>query len=162
MLDLSRFAPPGIDWRKERNALCWGLAGQSVYSMQFLLRFVSARSALYWINGSYRKLKEDVAMVDFETLLEGVFLGVPVFWLAALGFALWHYGYHHMESKSIYLMRRLPDSRERHRRCWALPAAACALSLLSAFALLMLYYGIYMAFTPEQCLTPGQWQKLWR
>jgi len=30
-----------------------------------------------------------------------------------------------------------------------------------AFVLLLVYFAVYMIFTPGQCLTPGQWTKLW-
>ena len=41
-------------------------------------------------------------------------------------------------------------------------SGVAALCLLAAFVVLLLYFGYYMIATPEQCLTPDQWQKIWR
>ena len=82
--------------------------------------------------------------------------------IVTLSFISTHYSYHYRESKSIYLMRRLSDPWELHRRCLTLPVVGVGLALLVAFVLLMLYFAVYMGVTPEECLTPHQWQKIWR
>ena len=63
---------------------------------------------------------------------------------------------------SIYLMRRLPDRWELHRRCLVFPFAGLVLCVAAAFLTVVLCYACYMIATPEICLTPGQWQKYWR
>ena len=64
-------------------------------------------------------------------------------------------------SKNIYLMKRLPSRWELHRRCILLPALGMVGSLVMGFTLLMIYFAIYMLVTPDRCLPPDQWQKLW-
>ena len=100
-------------------------------------------------------------MPDFVTLLGHYLIGFLLVALCMLAIVAYHYLYHRQGSKSIYTMRRLPDGMVLHRRCWTLPVLMALASLLAAFVLLMIYYAIYMFVTPDACLTPGQWQKLW-
>ena len=82
--------------------------------------------------------------------------------LLPLVFLLWHYAYHYQGSRSVYLMRRLPDRWEYHRRCLAIPAATVAATAVLLAGSLALFYGAYMLFTPAACVVPGQWAEIWR
>lgn len=162
--DLSRHAPPGYPLKTELQFYFTYLIIQvSVNLFLFISSYSNARSNLYWINGTTRTLKADVMMADLPEVLEGTCMEFfLVLALCTALFAAFHYTYHRQGSKSIYLMRRLPNRRELHRRCLTLPLAGLALCALSALLLLLLFYAVYMSFTPEQCLPPHQWQKLWR
>ena len=65
---------------------------------------------------------------------------------------LFDYLYYYQGSKSIYLMRRLPNRWEMHRRSITLPFAAFVIAVMTEIALWLLYYGIYLVCTPAQCL----------
>lgn len=160
--DLSRYVPLGVDWRSEGKLFCGLLIGAVLFSLGFFQRMSRHLGDLYWYQYGKHTLIPGAVMADFDVVLGRALLGfaVAAVCMAALG-AL-HYARHWRESKSIYLMRRLPDRWELHRRCLALPVMAVALCLLIALALLLLYFGIYLAATPEQCLRPGQWQNIWR
>lgn len=160
-LDIVRYAPPGIDLRQEKGFFITGLIGATLYSLVFLLRYYQARTNLYEWQGGKRVLIPDYPMVDFAQLIDKALVGFLALSLCMLALIVYHYAYYHRGSKSIYLMRRLPDSTLLHRQCLTLPLGAIALCLISAALLLLIYYVIYMAFTPEICLTPGQWQKIW-
>ena len=159
---LARFAPPGLNLNFDLNFFFTGLACSVLYSLSFLYRFAGARSDLYDHYGAVRRLREGAVMPDFRELLGSALLGFLVLGLCMIPFALYHYAYHRQGSRSIYLMRRLPDRWELHRRCLTLPACGAAVCLLLAAALLLIYFGIYLLATPDVCLTPDQWQKLWR
>ncbi len=161
-LDLSRCAPPGLDLRAETCLFGGCMALSTLFSLSFLVRFFEERDRLYRSSGSERTLLPDAVMPDFADVLDGALIGFAVLALCMAAFVAVHYAYHHQGSKSIYLMRRLPDRWERHRRCWTLPLLGIAACLLAAFVLLLIYYAIYMLATPEVCLTPGQWRKIWR
>ncbi len=160
-LDLSRCAPPGLDLRPEKGAFGGGMAFSALFSLSFLTRFSDELERLYWRNGMERTLRPDAVMPDFVQVLGGALIGFAVLALCMAAFVAVHYACHHQGSKSIYLMRRLPNRWERHRRCWTLPLLGIAACLLAAFVLLLIYYAIYMLATPEVCLTPGQWRKIW-
>ena len=77
-------------------------------------------------------------------------------------FVIYHYSYHFKGSKSIYLMRRLPDRWELHRRCLTLPIAMAVFFLLMGFVMLLLFFWAYFAAVPAQYIQPDQWAKIWR
>lgn len=150
---LENYIPPGMNCKKELQGICWGLLVAILYSFSFLWKYVEARNELYvWRYGSVKMLQEGAVMPTFESLLEGSFDGFMIFVICMAGLVTWHYFTHVQGSKSIYLMRRLPDEWELHRRCILLPAAASVIAVIMAAALVLVYYGIYLFFTPQQCL----------
>lgn len=160
-IDLTRHAPCGINTRTEFTAFC-ALEGIAIgLTLPLLRRISEARQELYHWTGAKKVLLEGAVMPDFITLVEKSFFGFPAVMAAALFFVLYHYAFHYQGSKSIYLMRRLPNRWELHRRCWTLPVAAIALFALSAAVMFLLYFAIYLLATPGGCLAPDQWQKIW-
>ena len=101
-------------------------------------------------------------MIDFVTVLGDSMQGFFLYCFLMLAIVVWHYLYYHYETKSIYLMKRLPNRVEIHKRAWTLPMLGVAATLLAAFVMLVLYFEIYMIATPKQCITPEQWLKIWR
>lgn len=164
-LDLRKYAPPGLELKTEGKMLAGGLILSFFFSLSFFLFYSSEYNQLYyWQNGPERvKVWIDHAMMPpFPVILRGTLTG---FWITAvvmLSFIAVHYGYHHQGSKSVYLMRRLPDKWERHRRCVTLPVLAAVLVLLCALVTMLLYYGFYMIVTPDRYIPQHQWQKIWR
>ena len=162
-LDLEPYFPPGLDWKKAvRNWYC-GLSGAFFVGMfWYLCLYGMAKAELYVQRGGDRLLRPGAVMDDFYTLMHLTLVGFIVlgFYTAVQGAA--HYSYHHQGSKSIYLMKRLPDKMELHRRCLTLPVAGLLLCALTAFLTVALCYGIYVHFTPEECLRPHQWEMFWR
>lgn len=160
-IDFSRYAPLGINLGREGRFYVGGMVCAFAYSLSFLTRYGSAHSRLYtWIENK-RTIRPGTVMEDFYQLLGSALTGFVIVAMCALVIIIYHYVYHRQGSKSIYLMKRLPNRFELHRRCLTLPILAALISLLAAGVLLLSYYGIYMACTPEECLSPGQWQKLW-
>ncbi len=159
---LERYAPPGINLQLEKNLFIGGLAAALLWSFSFFSSFERYKDHLYVHRAGKEILLEGAIMEDFVVVLgKSLWLFfLLVFCLAVV--AVLHYCYHYQGSKSIYLMRRLPDAFELHRRCLTLPIAAILITLAAAFLLLLLYFGLYMLLTPDQCLTPDQWQKIWR
>lgn len=164
MPDLDRFVPVGTDAKTELKWCFAGLVAAFVFSLSFLLRCAYARNELYaynWITGT-KTLREGALMPDFAELLGFAFAGFAVLSIALAALAVWHYALHRQGSRSIYLMRRLPQRLEFHIRCMTLPMCGVVVCIIAVFLLLCLYYLFYLALTPEGCLTPGQWAGLWR
>lgn len=160
--DLQRLVPPGIDPRKELKWMFGGWMLSFFYSMGLVLRYEQEYRWLFTTIDKRRVLQQGVLMPDFADLLGSHLYGFLIVALCMLAVVIYHYVYHRQGSRSIYLMRRLPDSMELHRRCWALPVLCALASILLAFVMLLIYYAIYMLATPDACLSPGQWEKLWR
>lgn len=161
--DIGRLVPAGIDAVQEGKWILAGLGGSAGFSfLLFIVRCCRARGNLFTMRLGKRVLIEGAVMAEFKDVLGIAFAGFAVLSIAILGLAAYHYFYHRIGSRSIYLMRRLPDKSELHRRCLALPAGGIVCCACAGFLLLCIYYWIYIAMTPEQCLVPGQWQALWR
>lgn len=161
-LNLSRYAPLGMSLKTELGLFCGGMSYSIIHSLFFFVRYMDARSDLYDWHLDKCQLIPNAVMPDFVTLLGSAFYGFGILSLCMLCFAVYHYFYHYQESKSVYLMRRLPDKKEWHRRCLTLPIGAIIICVLTAFLLLVIFFAVYMICTPQECLTPGQWQKLWQ
>jgi putative exporter of polyketide antibiotics len=161
-IDLARHAPPGMELSFHRNLFEIGLVVAFLYSLKFLTRFSRLRSLLYDWDETGKTLREGAEMADFAYIVDGALLIFYILAFAMLMTAILNYAYHRQGSRSIYLMKRLPNRWELHRRCLTIPLVSAALCLLAAFVVLLLYFGYYMIATPEQCLTPDQWQKIWR
>jgi len=149
---LEKYAPPGIDVSTE---VTWFIAGNVVAtlrSMMFLLYYLGARGNLYERRASGLVLIEGAMMQGFDSLTEGVFLSMEGVCIIALLMSIYHYFYHYQGSKMMYLMRRLPDKWDVHRRCWTLPIAGVVLMVAWMFVLKMIYYAVYILCTPSQCL----------
>ena len=161
-IDRTRYEPLGYDSSAERSFFKLGLPAAILWSFLYLLRYASAHQALYYMNeAGDQVLRPDAVMPDFYLLVEHAFLGFPLLAVGILAFTVARYRYHWRGSKPIYLMRRLPDSRELHRRCLTLPLLGLAVVLLTALLLFILYYNSYMRTTPPAALQAKQWQKLW-
>lgn len=161
--DLSRYAPPGVNLAVQKRTFIWGGAAALCWSFSFFYNLSQGFQSLFvtrW--GGQRMLRDGAVMPDYADMVAFSFWGFAALAMIMLGFAAYNYVYHRQGSMSIYLMRRLPSRWELHCRCLLLPAAAVLLCVLAVVALLCIYYLIYLAVTPEQCLAPGQWQRLWR
>ncbi len=160
--DPAKYVPLGIDAKRAFVCAATFLAVSVVYSMGFLFRYLNYYGELFiWQNGE-KILAPDQVMADFNLILDGYLNGFIVTVIFMIGTAAYYYIYHyHGGSKSIYTMRRLPSRMELWKRCLAIPAATILSCALLAFILTLVYFGVYMLFTPDECLAPDQWQKLW-
>lgn len=161
-----RFTLPGYDPDDSEKNTCYGFLVFSVLvSLVFFIgRYSNARDRLYYKNyeTGEKFLWEGAVMTDFAEVLGWSLRGLFITAAICLTYILVRYNYLNKESKSIYLIRRLPRRGELFRRCAAVPLCRAAICLICAFALLVLYYAVYMIATPDQCLAPDQWAKIWR
>lgn len=153
MIDLSRFAPPGTQIKEEIKRLGLGLAAATCIAV--LIYGISLRSAydsLFERVGGDRVLRPDAMMLPFDSLLGQ---SLSLFYIVALC-SLFAVVFHHLSyytgSKSIYLMRRLPQRWELIQRDFTLPLIGALISLLAAFLLKLLFLAAYYIVTPAQCL----------
>lgn len=106
-------------------------------------------------------LDPNATMPDFASLHAPILLFLLPLVLGALSRPSFYHSTYYQGSKSIYLMRRLPDPWERWRLCLTLPALSLLLIVLVLGVMLLLTFAIYLFFTPESALTPHQLQKFW-
>lgn len=150
--DCSRLFPPGADWRQETRRCLIVLGTALAWSLTFFLRYISAYGALYRVVNYRRVLIPGAKMQPFSEVLGPSLWGFALAALAGVGLAALHYSSFYRGSRSVYLMRRLPDPLEWHRRCLALPCACIIACAALAAALWGLFYLFYLNVTPAQCL----------
>lgn len=153
-IDLSRYAPPGTNIEKEIKNLCVGLAAATCCAvLVYGVRLRTAYDNLFDQIGRDRVLRTGAIMLPFDAIL---LYALWLFYLVALyslaSAVLHHITYYTGGSKSIYLMRRLPQRWELLRRDITLPLLGASISLLSALLLKLLFWGLYYWITPTQCL----------
>ena len=163
-LRFDRLAPPGMTLKPIEDSLVGGSIISSIWSVIiFLIRYCLKYDNLYYTDfAGVSHLKEGAVMPDFVYIFSDSLMLFNILALAMLGFIIYFYAYYYRGSKSIYTMRRLPNRWEIHKRSIVLPLLAVITVLAAAFVMVMICFGLYMIFTPDQCLTPDQWSKLWR
>ena len=159
---LSKYAPPGYDFSLDKKFFCIGIGLATVFSFSYLIRFAKAKNFIYVYHLGKKTLISGAVMADFIDIFKGSLWGYFILAFCMLLLIALRYAYYYQHSKSIYLMKRLPDRFELHRRCLIVPITAALLCIVAAFLIFLLYFGHYMLFTPDACLTPGQWAKIWR
>ena len=155
--DLLRFLPPAISPKKELREAAVILLAAFLFSLSFWIQYCGELNFLY----AGGVLMPDTYMPAFAYLMEGKLL---LFFLGAaymLCKGIYYYMTFYHGSKSIYLMRRLPERHAVLRRCLIFPIAMTAAFLLCAAIVFLLDFGLYMLITPKRCLYPDQWQMIW-
>ncbi len=160
MNKLEKFIPLGMNIRLELSKYTSVLFIATIYSLTFLYSFWLEKSDLYY-DGQNLQLLEGAIMPDFVDILNLSLFGYVVVIFAMLIMIFRYYLYHHTGTRSVYLMRRLPNKSEYHKRCLAMPIFVAILSIVLAYIFLLIYYQYYMHNTPPQCLSPNQWEKIW-
>lgn len=165
-IDFSSYLPLGFEWKYERRLFIGGIILSVLYGSLFFIRLDNAWGQLFelvWKDGKIVRngVMEGAVMRDFVDLLHNALFGFLIVGLCMAAFVVIHYVHHYQGSKSIYVMKRLPDKWELHRRCVTLPLIGIVICLVTAFLFLLLCYGVYMKVTPPECIVGNQWQKLW-
>ena len=154
MKDVSVLFPPGYEWKGEciRVAVLYGLA--VVYSLFYFGALQDAYERLFYYDGrSLQKvLRVGAKMTPYDQVLGNYLMGFVLLTLLMLTSSVVHYLYYYQGSKSILLVKRLPDRNFLWRTCGAGPAFAMVGLLLTYGYLYLLYYGIYIWVTPAACL----------
>ncbi len=159
---LLHHTPPGIEIGRELRIFGLGALLAALYSCFFFGRYKDAYDHLFYYVGKERYLADGAQMAPFGELLGTSLAGFVVLALVMLCFVLYHYAYFRQGSRSVYLMKRLPQRGEYLRRIWTVPV----LLALAALLLGVLFGGIYLLYylhrTPQECLPEQIWQEAGR
>lgn len=153
MRDPGQFLPPGYVHTGERNMAGCLLGLAMALSMQFFARLHEAVEGLYYVDRTRgRILRPDAAAPPFLDLVWGYMgLFLPLY-LFLMGMMVYHYFYYHHETKSIYLMRRLPQGNILWKSCVQIPLLGMGTGAAVMVVLLLLYYGSYRILMPAEAL----------
>lgn len=156
---LRRNSPPGQNLACEKYTLLWGLAAAALFSLQFFSAFSQAYHDLFTEDGI---LQQGIMMAPFDELLGISLLGFGLLGLGMLQFGFYHWYYFYQDSKSIYLLKRLPQRNLLLRYCLTLPGLAFIVCILAMVLVRLVYFAVYLALTPDACLPTDVWQQFWR
>ncbi len=154
---LHRNTPPGLPLRWDITyILAFQIIAFLLVLIGFALRYDDARAGLF--SRPDYVLIEGIMMVPFTELIDpsftDMYLPLTVVMLLPITY---HYAYYRQESMPIYLMKRLPNRFERHRRALTLPLLSALATPAIAIYLRALCFAIYLIFTPRVCLSPDVW-----
>lgn len=145
-----KYLPPGCGVRGMWIICVTHLAATVWTNMVFFSRWRSQLSKIELWAHRIDVSAERAGMPDLERLISGClypYLTLVITMLAAAGvFYLSFY----MESRSIWLMRRLPDRWELHFRCLAFPLAALLAGAVLCAVLLAVDRYVYVTYTPPE------------
>jgi len=153
---LIKNAPPGMNTVRLFNGYVAGLMTMFLFSLcYFVIRYYEAYTEVFK-RVEDKIIKVGDAMPEFTEILGNGLHNFLLYCILLLAVVVWNYLYYYQDSKSIYLMKRLPNRMELHRRAWMLPVLGILVTLVVAFLLLVCCYGIYNIVTPGEYIVPGQ------
>ena len=159
---LARFAPPGDDLRTAFIAyvlallLFVGFWGRGCVSGDR-----QALRELYEFRYGALVLRNGVVMASLNSLIRHRLSGFWVYLLVCGFNAAANYASFSRQSKSIYVMKRLPSAKELHVRCLTIPAVACAVGFLVSLILLAIFAAVYYHGVPARCMPPAETLQIW-
>ena len=160
---LKRNSPPGTDLKQEWWVFLIGnIVSVFISFFAFLDKYMEARDRLFTYEIDKRVLIEGARIAPFSDLLGGYFWGFFLVACFLLGYVIYHYSYFRQGSMSIYLMKRLPNKRELHRRALTVPCLAVLATVGIAIVAILFYYIIYILATPKVCLPYAALRETWR
>ncbi len=147
------FFPPGYEYKKE-----WYAAGLLyvlglALNLRFLVRLWESRASLYYMDSTKGMTLRAGAVADsyFQVLGDCPGMLLP-FYLFLITLLFFHYAYYWRETKSIYLMRRLPDRNVLWKSCLQAPLMGMGLGTAGILVLYLIYYVVYLLMMPAECL----------
>lgn len=160
---IKRNSPPGIDLKQEwRVFLIGNIVSVCISFFAFIDKYIDARNQLFVYEIDKKMLIEGAIIAPFSSLFSVYFSGFFLVACFLLGYVIHHYLYFRQDSMSIYLMKRLPDKRELHRRALTVPCLAVLATIGVALAAILFYFIIYILATPKACLPYAALREIWR
>lgn len=147
-----RYMPLGSDLEKANYffgaCVFIGIAEHLVFHGKYLLLLTEIKSS---IKGTM--IGSDMGMPYFWELQEHTYYGYILAVLLTLFLqAYWNYEYYNKKTKSVYVMKRLPDRKEYMKTIWIAPVmqACCIVAVMMANT--MIDFCIYAFITPDIAL----------
>ena len=161
---LADLVPPGAKFKRDLGllALWFALFVLLGSFLIFVIRYENARSRLYEDVLGRRLLRSGAQIDPLAEILSGTFRLAVVYGILTFVNIAGNYMTFYRESKSSYLMRRIPDRWELPRRCAAVPLIGLAAGMILTAVLICLCNLIYFKATPPQCIPVGEHFLFWR
>lgn len=158
------FPPDTVRWREILGYVLTGLFFVVGFGLLFgMLGYVNSEGAMYEELSYGRRLLPGARMPEFGDMIESVMVMYWFYVVCALARVVDHYVQFYRGTRSIYVMKRLPDSRrEMFARCWTAPLIAIVIGAVAAVVVLFIIFRVYRYATPEGCLPDEVRFEFWR
>ena len=155
---MSALRPVGSKWDRTNAIIGWSFLALAVFVVSWTAFGTGYEPALNRLYDGWSKVPVPGRMVPpfLPLYLRGLVCFSTV-WLVMLGAAVQNYFGHFQGSRSIYLMRRLPQRWELARRCLGEPALCLAGSFIIYLLTGVTRFIYYWFRTPAGCLPPNVW-----
>lgn len=146
-----KFLPAGINMERANSlfggCLCLGIAEHAVFLFKYVLEFYRVTENIKGLTISGAK------MPYFQELQQHSYYGyILALLLVVFIQAYWNYEYYNKKTKSVYVMKMLPDGKEYRRTIWAIPVIE-AIFIVAVMILHILFdVCVYIFMTPELAL----------
>lgn len=147
-----RFMPLGIDLQKANFffgiCIAVGMAEHMVFYGKYLLQLAYVTKGMKGVT-----IDSAVKMPYFWNLQEHAYYGYIIAVLLTLFLqAFWNYEYYNKKTKSVYVMKRLPDRKEYRRTIWISPIIQAAFITIIMTIHTTLDLFLYAVATPDLAL----------
>ena len=147
---MQRLSPPGYPVGRETGGVAVAASVMVlIHLVQFLFRM---QEELRWLYDEMGRLIPGAVMAPFSQVTAGYIPAWGVLTLACLALGVVRYTYYDQGSRSIYLMRRLPDRWELWRRTLGWPLVLAVLLALLAAVLLGAFRLGYLWTVPAEAM----------
>lgn len=149
-----RFMPLGFNLERA-NALLGisifiGIGEHLLYTLKLIMNLKLIESTMKGVT-----VASGMRMPYFWDLQSHTYYGYVLGIMLALFLqAYWNYEYYNKKTKSVYVMKRLPDRNEYIKTIWIAPAAQAVIIVVIMFAHTAIDFGLYVALTPDIALAP--------
>lgn len=157
---IEKILPVGIPIKKELAGIITGVILAVIRSLFYFESYYNYYNNLFEHYGSKKILVQGRLMADFYVVIDDSFEGFLVVIFLLIALIVFHYAFHYIDSKSIYIMKRLSRKSELHIRCLTVPIISILTCIILPAILLLVYFKHYMTATPPECLVEGQWEIL--
>ena len=149
-----RFMPLGINLEKTNFffgvCIFTGIAEHLVYYGKYLIQLNEIKNSIKEIT-----IDSGVKMPYFWELETHAYYGYLIGILLAIFLqAYWNYEYYNKKTKSVYVMKRLPDCKEYTRTIWGAPMIQALFIVLIMIVQTILDLCLYAFVTPQLALHP--------
>ena len=141
---LSHLAPPGTRAKRELFWIIAGICASALISLTFVYRYHKN----YLKCARLDSMGKAAVMPHFSELLGNAFSGFIVMLILMAALVFLHYASLNGISKSIYVMKRLPQRSSVIRYVCGMPVMGAVLTIACAAAILLIYWLIYRFATP--------------